>query len=108
MQPDPLNTPMFHFLEVLDFHSLFTFQNDIRIITGRLKKTQADEIRNYTCLIYFGTMLLSLIYYAVDARKWFKGPRVNVEHLIHGEMVETGDSGSDQVERVEKVPEKAE
>lgn len=25
-------------------------------------------------------MLLAMVYYAVSARKWFKGPRVNVEH----------------------------
>ena len=46
--------------------------------------------------------MFSLIYYAVDAKKWFKGPRVNVEHLIHGETLE-GDipgSGSDVVEVV--------
>ena len=28
-------------------------------------------------------MFLALVWYAVDARKWFKGPRVNVDHLIH-------------------------
>ena len=25
-------------------------------------------------------MTLAMTWYAVDARKWFKGPRVNVEH----------------------------
>jgi len=34
---------------------------------------------NYTCLIYGGTMLFALLYYAFSGRKWFKGPRVNVE-----------------------------
>lgn len=28
-------------------------------------------------------MFLSLVWYAVDARKWFKGPKINVEHLVH-------------------------
>ncbi|OCL05726.1 amino acid transporter-like protein [Glonium stellatum] len=57
---------------------------------------------NYTCLIYFGTMMLSLIYYAVDARKWFKGPRVNIEHLIHVDTLEgqIQGSGSDGVEGI--------
>ena len=41
------------------------------------------ETMNYTCLIYGGVMSLALLWYAVDARKWFKGPRINVEHLIH-------------------------
>ncbi|KAI1617406.1 amino acid transporter-like protein [Exophiala viscosa] len=35
---------------------------------------------NWTALIYGGTMLIALIYYAVSARKWFKGPRINVEY----------------------------
>lgn len=37
---------------------------------------------NYTCLIYFGVMGLALLWYAVSARKWYKGPKVNVEHMI--------------------------
>ncbi|KAK9318944.1 amino acid transporter [Lipomyces orientalis] len=44
---------------------------------------------NYTCLIYGGVMSLSLIWYAIDARKWFKGPRINVDHLIHAQVVES-------------------
>lgn len=35
---------------------------------------------NWTCLIYGGSMLLVMVYYAVSARKWFKGPRMNIEH----------------------------
>ena len=48
---------------------------------------------NYTCLIYGGVMSLALLWYAVDARKWFKGPRINVEHLIHTQVL--GGQGSD-------------
>ncbi|KAK3621916.1 hypothetical protein LTR56_022503 [Elasticomyces elasticus] len=43
---------------------------------------------NYTCVVYGGVMSLALLWYAVDARKWFKGPRINVEHLIHGQEVD--------------------
>ncbi|KAH8808788.1 amino acid/polyamine transporter I [Xylogone sp. PMI_703] len=49
---------------------------------------------NYTCLIYGGTMLFAVVYYVVDAHKWFKGPRVNVEHRIYGEPV-AGDDNID-------------
>ncbi|KAH8881921.1 amino acid transporter [Thozetella sp. PMI_491] len=35
---------------------------------------------NWTCLIYGGAMALALGWYAVDARRWFNGPIVNVEH----------------------------
>lgn len=47
-----------------------------------------DLNMNYTCLIYGGVMSLSLLWYAIDARKWFKGPRINVDHLIHAQVVE--------------------
>ncbi|RFU35424.1 hypothetical protein B7463_g894, partial [Scytalidium lignicola] len=59
-----------------------------------------DLTVNYTCLIYGGTMLFAIVYYVVDARKWFKGPRVNVDHRIYEEpMVGTG-SGSENIEQV--------
>jgi amino acid transporter len=63
------------------------------------------ERMNYTCLIYGGTMGFALVWYAVDARKWFKGPKIDVEHLIHGRVsdgerslqeVETREVGSDK------------
>lgn len=40
---------------------------------------------NYACVIYGGTMLFALVYYAVPGREWFRGPRVSVEYLIHPE-----------------------
>jgi hypothetical protein len=32
-----------------------------------------DLTMNYTCLIYGGVMMFALLWYAIDARKWFKG-----------------------------------
>jgi hypothetical protein len=61
---------------------------------------------NYTCLIYGGVMSLALLWYAVDARKWFKGPKINVEHLIHGEVLEGERDGSDAERVTEKDVEK--
>ena len=49
-------------------------------------------------------MMFALFYYAIDARKWFKGPRVNVEHLIYSEAVESAEPGSDNVESVGEKP----
>ncbi len=48
--------------------------------------------------------MFSVIYYAVDARKWFKGPRVNVKHLIHGETLkgEMQGSGSNVIGEIGK------
>lgn len=61
-------------------------------------------INDLACLIYGGTMLFALAYYVVDARKWFKGPRVNIEHLIHTDGIESAGSATDTVDPVaEKV-----
>jgi hypothetical protein len=35
---------------------------------------------NWTCLVYGGPMLGAMIWWVVSARKWFKGPKVNIEH----------------------------
>jgi len=55
---------------------------------------------NYTCLIYGGTMFLALLWYAIDARKWFKGPKINVEHMTNLNTLE------DRSDSVEQIPEK--
>lgn len=34
---------------------------------------------NWTCVVYFGPMLLAFIYYEVSAKKFYKGPRSNLE-----------------------------
>lgn len=39
---------------------------------------------NWTCLVYGGPMLGAIIWYAVSARKWYKGPKVNIEHYMLG------------------------
>lgn len=39
------------------------------------------QTMNWTSVIYGGAMSLAMIYYAVSGRHWFKGPRVNVEHI---------------------------
>jgi hypothetical protein len=50
---------------------------------------------NWTALVYGGPMLMILIWWVVSARKWFKGPKVNVEHLMlgRGENVVFGKDG---------------
>ena len=44
----------------------------------------APELMNWTCLVYGGPMLAIMVWWMVDARKWFKGPKVNIEHLMVG------------------------
>lgn len=37
---------------------------------------------NWTCLVYGGPMAFIIVWWFVDARKWFNGPKVNVEHRM--------------------------
>ncbi|KAK3675442.1 GABA/polyamine transporter [Recurvomyces mirabilis] len=39
---------------------------------------------NWTVVVYGGPMFIITIWWFVDAHKWFKGPKVNLEHLMHG------------------------
>jgi hypothetical protein len=40
---------------------------------------------NWTCAVYGAAMTGVMIWWILDARKWFKGPKVNVEHAMLGE-----------------------
>lgn len=51
---------------------------------------------NWTALIYGGVMFLALSYYAISARTWFKGPRVNVETTHGGAEVLEGQVPSEK------------
>ncbi|KAI1504873.1 amino acid transporter [Biscogniauxia marginata] len=56
------------------------------------------EDMNWTCLVYGAPMLLVIIWFFVDAHKWFKGPKINIEHhMLHGELpgIEGVESSSD-------------
>lgn len=41
---------------------------------------------NWTVIVYFGPMLMSLLWFMVDAHKWYKGPRPNIsdEDIVYG------------------------
>jgi hypothetical protein len=39
---------------------------------------------NWTCLVYGGPMFAVTIWWFVSARKWFHGPKVNIEHMMLG------------------------
>ncbi|KAI9892619.1 MAG: hypothetical protein M1814_001312 [Vezdaea aestivalis] len=39
---------------------------------------------NWTVVVYCGPMLIVMIWWVVSARKWFKGPKVNIEHAMLG------------------------
>jgi hypothetical protein len=32
-------------------------------------------------------MLFALLWFVIDARKWFKGPKVNVKHAMIGQVI---------------------
>ncbi|KAF4950342.1 hypothetical protein F66182_18497 [Fusarium sp. NRRL 66182] len=45
------------------------------------------DLMNWTCLVYGAPMLAVSIWWVVDAKNWFKGPKVNVEHSLYIEDV---------------------
>jgi amino acid transporter len=42
------------------------------------------EDMNWTVVVFFGPMFLVMIWWLVSARKWFKGPKINVQHMMLG------------------------
>ncbi|KAF2464131.1 amino acid permease [Lindgomyces ingoldianus] len=42
---------------------------------------------NWTSLVYGAPMLVALLWFAVDAHKWFKGPKVNAKHAMIGQVI---------------------
>jgi hypothetical protein len=49
-------------------------------------------------------MLFAVLYYVFSARKWFKGPKINVEHIIHGVTLDGEGSVSGSGEHVAEKP----
>ena len=43
------------------------------------------NLMNWTSLVYGTPMLAVVVWWVVDARRWFKGPKVNVEHVVKDE-----------------------
>jgi len=41
------------------------------------------EAMNWTVVVYGGPMTLAMIWWFASARKWFKGPKVNIAHAVH-------------------------
>ncbi|RMD41602.1 hypothetical protein DV735_g3543, partial [Chaetothyriales sp. CBS 134920] len=50
-------------------------------VTG---KDLEPSLMNWTCLVWGGPMLAVMIWWVVDAHKWFKGPKINIEHAMLG------------------------
>lgn len=46
-------------------------------------KDLSPSLMNWTCLVYGAPMLAVLVWWFVDAHRWFTGPVVNVEHVQH-------------------------
>jgi amino acid transporter len=66
------------------------------------------ELMNWTCLVYGAPMLAVSVWWVLDARKWFKGPKVNVEHSLYREdkVVEGVPQDVEAVEAADKDKDK--
>lgn len=40
------------------------------------------DMMNWTVLVYFGPMFMLISWFLIDARKWFKGPKSNLEYVV--------------------------
>ncbi|KAK6524818.1 hypothetical protein TWF281_011716 [Arthrobotrys megalospora] len=57
------------------------------------------EDMNWTCLVYGGPMLAVTVWWFVDAKNWFNGPKINIEHKMlgsKGNVVEGVNMGAEQ------------
>ncbi|KAL9056556.1 MAG: hypothetical protein Q9162_002839 [Coniocarpon cinnabarinum] len=63
----------------------------------RRSDLNAQEM-NWTCLVYGAPMSATLIWWVLSARKWFKGPKVNLEHMMYGRETQ----GIDQINGIER------
>ncbi|KAI0124689.1 amino acid permease [Xylariales sp. AK1849] len=45
------------------------------------------DLMNWTSLVYGAPMLFIIIWFFVDAHKWFKGPKINIaHHMLHQDL----------------------
>ncbi|KAI9740285.1 MAG: hypothetical protein M1834_004863 [Cirrosporium novae-zelandiae] len=51
------------------------------------------SLMNWTCVVYGVPMLMVMVWWVVSARKWFKGPKVNIEHQMLGRVIEGKEQG---------------
>ncbi|KAI1352698.1 amino acid permease-domain-containing protein [Xylaria sp. FL0043] len=58
-------------------------------------------LMNWTSLVYGAPMLFVIIWFFVDAHKWFKGPKINISHHMHGIHIEGIPVSTKQVVDVE-------
>ncbi|GAW16423.1 hypothetical protein ANO14919_058500 [Xylariales sp. No.14919] len=56
---------------------------------------------NWTSLVYGAPMLFVIIWFFVDAHKWFKGPKININHHMHSIGIEGVPVASKKVVDVE-------
>ncbi|KAI1864728.1 hypothetical protein JX265_008452 [Neoarthrinium moseri] len=44
------------------------------------------DLMNWTSLVYGAPMLFVIVWFFVDAHKWFKGPKINIEHILQHDL----------------------
>ncbi|KAI4127141.1 MAG: hypothetical protein LQ347_004725, partial [Umbilicaria vellea] len=99
-----LNSSSLPFPSAVFFYVAFIFPVALKlfVVGDKFRPARGKDLNalnmNYTCLIYGGVMSLTLLWYAVDARKWFKGPKINVEHLIHTQVIDGQETDHDQTD----------
>ncbi|KAL9130292.1 MAG: hypothetical protein Q9175_007061 [Cornicularia normoerica] len=66
---------------------------------------------NWTVLVYGGLMTMIIIWWFVSAHKWFKGPKVNIEHqmlgregnIVEGKEHDSSDSSAESITKEDRI-----
>lgn len=67
----------------------------ILCLPSETERGLTPDLMNWTCLVYGAPMLAAIVWWVVDARKWFNGPKINIEHAIHPVEGEVGEVSRD-------------
>lgn len=70
-------------------------------------KDLTPDLMNWTVVVFFGPMLIFIVWFVVDAHKWYIGPRPNIEEYMDApEELELGYGIRDKLQQNMRVDEK--
>jgi len=108
-RPGPWNLGRFSFLSGCISTAFTTLMIPILCFPAVIGSNLNTTVMNYTCLVWGAPMLFAIVWWFLGARKWFKGPKINVEHKMHGPGGSTslGDGGTSSDAASQTPPAKA-
>ena len=88
-RPGPWNLGKYSYV-VGAFSTMFTLLMIPILCLPSLTGSDLDaDGMNWTIVVWGGPMLFAVVWFVVDAHKWFKGPKINIAHMIHAGQEES-------------------